>query len=119
MIRRSFDENGDYAINNFIEGTPATAQAVTTRLRLFKGEWFLNLNSGVPWFQEVFVKPARIPQVEQIIRDTILRTEGVAALTSFNLTFDGNIRRLTISFTGKTTWGDDFTEVIGLNPIGG
>lgn len=88
MIRRSFDENGDYAINHFIEGTPATAQAVTTRLRLFKGEWFLNLNSGVPWFQEVFVKPARLAQTDSMIRKVILQTEGVAKLLKFELTFE-------------------------------
>lgn len=119
MIRRSFDENGDYAINHFVEGTPATAQAVTTRLRLFKGEWFLNLNSGVPWYTEVLTKPARLAQINTLIRNVILQTQGVASLSKFEMVFSSDIRKLAVSFTGTTVWGDEFTDVIGLNPLGG
>ena len=119
MIRRSFDVNGDYAINHFIEGTPATAQAVTTRLRLFKGEWFLNLNSGVPWYQEVLIKPARLAHINTLIRNVILQTEGVAKLLKFELTFERDIRKLRVAFSATTIWGDEFEDVVGLSPLGG
>jgi len=118
MIRRSFDSNGDYSINSFIDQSAATIQAVTTRLRLFKGEWFLNLDSGVPWFQRVFVKPARLGEIERIIRSTILQTEGVDKLTKFDLVFDSSTRKLSVGFEGTTIYGDEFSEVIGLNPLG-
>lgn len=120
MIRRAFDENGDYAINKFIEQSAATIQAVTTRLRLFRGEYFLDLSKGVPWYQEVFIKPSRQSEVERIIRNTILQTEGVQELLAFDGDFNGNTRKLTVSFTAKTIYGDEFTEadIEGLNPLG-
>jgi len=118
MIRREFDVNGDYAINRFVTESPATIQAVTTRLRLFKGEWFLNLNSGVPWYQRIFIKPARLNEVDRIIRNKILQTEGVSGLSSFDLSFDSTTRKLSVTFTAETIYGDEFEDVIGINPLG-
>ena len=118
MIRRSFDENGDYAINRFVSESAATIQAVATRLRLFKGEWFLNLESGVPWYQRVFIKPARLNEVDKIIRNKITQTEGVDQLTSFDLRFDRDTRKLSVSFSATTIYGDEFEDIIGLNPLG-
>lgn len=120
MIRRQFDENGDYTINKFVSGSPATIQAVTTRLRLFKGEWFLNINSGVPWYQRVFIKPARLNEIDRIIRNTILQTEGVERLSKFDLVFDSSTRKLSVDFAGSTIYddGNEFEDVVGLNPLG-
>ena len=119
MIRREFDENGDYAINRFVSESPATIQAVATRLRLFKGEWFLNINSGVPWYQRVLIKPARLNEIDRIIRNKILQTEGVKRLTSFDINFDSATRKLSVAFTGETIYGDEFEDITGLNPLGG
>lgn len=119
MLRRNFDENGDYAINSFCSQSQATIQAVTTRLRLFLGEWFLNLDSGVPWYQRVLRKPERLADTEQIIRETILQTIGVDKLVNFDLVFDKETRKVAVRFTATTIYGDEYTDVIGLSPIGG
>jgi hypothetical protein len=37
--------------NNFISDLQAVAQIIAQRLRLFTGEWFLNLLDGTPMFQ--------------------------------------------------------------------
>jgi len=118
MIRRSLDKNGDYAINRFVADSPATIQAVHTRLRLFLGELFLNTSAGVPYYQKIFVKPARLSEIEQVIKSTILNTEGIDTLSSFDMNFDAGTRALRISFSGKTIYNDEFNEVIGINPIG-
>jgi hypothetical protein len=39
--------------NNFISDLQAVAQIIATRLRLFEGEWFLNLSDGLPLFQSI------------------------------------------------------------------
>lgn len=114
MIRRDFDANGDYVLNRFITQTEATVQAVETRLRLFKGEWFLNLDDGVPWFQRVLIKPARLREVESIIRRTILQTEGVERLIKFDFIFDGETRKLSVEFEARTIYGDNVEAAIGL-----
>lgn len=116
MIRRSFDENGDYSINSFIDKSAATIQAVSTRLRLFRGEWFLNILSGVPYYQDILGKNKRLDQIETDLRDTILQTEGVEKLTKFDLDYTSNNRKLALDFSGTTIYDDDGDfEVIGLN----
>ncbi len=40
-------------LNNFISDLQAVAQIIATRLRLFQGEWFLNLSDGLPLFQSM------------------------------------------------------------------
>lgn len=120
MIRRAFDSDGDYAINNFVDESAATIQAVATRLRLFRGEWFLNLDSGVPWFQQILTKPARVARAERIIKDTITQTEGIESLQEFESSFDTGTRDFSVSFTAKTIYGDVFTDedIDGINPLG-
>jgi hypothetical protein len=115
MIRRSFDENGDYAINSFISESEATVQAVSTRLKLFLGEWFLDINAGVPWYQKVFVKPAKTQDVEKIIRNTIRETEGIDSLTKFDFNFDSITRSATVAFTATTIYGDEIEPVLGIS----
>ncbi len=117
MIRRSFDSDGDYTLNNFIEDTPATIQAVATRLRLFAGEWFLDTSSGVPYYDKILTKPVRLSEVETIIKNRITETDGIDQLSSFSMNFDRTNRSLDVSFTATTTWGDEFTsdQVIGIN----
>lgn len=118
MTRRDFDSDGDYAINSFITESPATIQAVATRLRLFRGEWFLNLESGIPWFQRVFVKPANLSRTERLIKDTISQTEGVGELLEFNMVFNAESRGTSVEFSASTIYNDEFEDVIGLNPTG-
>lgn len=36
---------------DFISDLPAVVQILNTRLRLFQGEWFLNLDDGLPMFK--------------------------------------------------------------------
>jgi hypothetical protein len=120
MIRRAFDSDSDYAINSFVQDSPATIQAVATRLRLFKGEWFLNLDDGVPWYQEILGKSFNLPRVETIIRNRIRETEGVKELNEFSLRLASSTRLLTVSFKAATIYDDEFTDddIVGLNPIG-
>ena len=39
--------------NNFVYDIDAVAQLIQTRLLLFEGEWWLNLNDGLPLFQSI------------------------------------------------------------------
>ena len=90
----------DYAIE-----AEACAQAVTTRLLLLMGEWFLDTGSGVPYLNDIMIRPANMPVVESIIKKTIIETEGVATLTDFRMSVDRNTRRLAIQATVTTIYG--------------
>ena len=61
MIYRQLDDNGDYTFGsglaNYYHNTPdGVAQAVQTRLKLWSGEWFLDITDGVPFMGGILGK---------------------------------------------------------------
>lgn len=97
-----FDDNGQIA---FVTGKQYTAQRIKTRLQLFLGEWAYDTSQGVPWFEQVFVKPADIITIESIIKNTILETPNVIALLSYTDSLNRSIREYTVNFSVDTTDG--------------
>lgn len=57
MRYRKLTSTGDYSFGNnnrdFIEGNEALAQAIKTRILLFYNEWWEDLESGIPMFQNI------------------------------------------------------------------
>tara|TARA_R110002167_G_C12574860_1_gene642919 strand:- start:797 stop:1144 length:348 start_codon:yes stop_codon:yes gene_type:complete len=114
MIRREFATDGDYKIGTFVDQSPATIQAVSTRLRMFTNEWFLDNKAGTDWYGKVLTKPANLAVAEGEIKQRIVNTEGVREITDFQMTFDADVRALYVEYSATTTWGDTFTDVVGL-----
>lgn len=109
MIVRRLDDSHDMTfgqgIANMSRDDEACAQAVKTRLLLLFNEWFLDTDAGVPYLQDVTIKPANMPLAEAVIKQTILETEGVLEIRSFNMTLDRNTRRLTVNATVANVYG--------------
>lgn len=107
MRYRKLDADGDYvlgAATAFLVNTPHTvAQAVATRLRLFRGEWFLDTTEGMPW-DDVLGKNTQ-GTADSAIRQCILGTQGVAEITDYASTIDANTRAMTVSATITTIYG--------------
>lgn len=80
-------------------------QNVRCRLLFYLGEWFLDTTVGVPYFQEIFTKPAEISLVESRLKNEILSTPGIASLDSFSTNFNAITRELRVSFSATTTYG--------------
>ena len=72
----------------------AIAQHVEARLRLFLGEWFLDLREGVPYFENVFVKNPNIALVKSLLSNVVTETPGVTELTDDEFRFDRSERVL-------------------------
>ena len=82
----------------FVTGAEATAQAVRARLRLFLGEWFLDVSQGTPWFQSILGKaPQDVAEIE--LKNRILSAPGVAQIRKFEFDPDLTNRRLFIRMT--------------------
>jgi hypothetical protein len=88
-----------------VRGADYVVQSIRTRLLLYQGEWWLDLEAGVPWFDEILGVPGSLRTAEAWIRQTILDTRFVDSLTSFSVTFDPRARRLTITFDALTEFG--------------
>lgn len=87
-------KNGQLSRNT---GNDQIAQLITTRLRTFMGEYFLDQTLGVPWVQTIFEKPANTAVFDSIIKKVILGTVGVVSLASFQSDIQG--RTYSVVFT--------------------
>jgi hypothetical protein len=76
------------------------AQRLHVRLKFFRGEWFLNLNEGVPWYQLIFVKAPQDRVIRFVFGEVIRGTEGVAELVTLDYSISST-RQLSLSFTAR------------------
>ena len=97
-----FVKNGSFAT---VEEGAQTVQHLRTRLRFYLGEWFLDLEAGVPYFQQILKKPFDIAKVETLLKSEILNTPDIEKLTRFESSFNGETRKLTINFDAETSYG--------------
>lgn len=112
MKVRRLNADGDMTMGHgdfdFYVNTPeGVAQNVETRLALWRGQWFLDVEEGTPWLQEVLGKRQA---VEAVIRSRILETPGVRELTSFEAVFDPDTRRINVTATIETIYGETTME---------
>ena len=115
MRYRKQDEQGDYSfgsgLNNFhIDSAEAVAQAIETRLKLWIGEWFADTSDGTGWSQAILGKHSK-NLYELTLRQRVLETYGVTSIESFQSSLDSDTRRLTVSMTVNTIYGQ--TTVTG------
>lgn len=87
----------------------AISQSIRTRLRFFLGEWFADESIGVPWFQSILVKAPNLGAIRSTLRNEILATRGVASVTTFDFTFDGATRTLSVRFSAVADTGELIT----------
>lgn len=117
MKVRRLDAHGDWTFGqgraNYADRGESTAQRTRTRLLSFLGDWFLDLDFGMPWLDN-FERPGNLVALERAARLTILQTSGVAQLDSLELVLSPE-RVLTITAAVISTDGDASTLVVAIN----
>ena len=111
MRYRILDVDGDYSFGrssqNITYGIHAVGQAIRTRLLLLKGEWWENVEEGLPLFQEIIGQRGdvnRLMIADSIIKDRIVNTKNVLAIKEFNSEFED--RSYTFSCVVYTKFGE-------------
>lgn len=108
MKYRKLDIHGDYTLgtgDDFYQDEPnAVGQAAMTRLRLFAGEWFLDVTDGTPWRTEVLGKYTK-DTYDTVISQRILSTPGVQGIAAYSSSYDAHARALKIIATLDTIYG--------------
>lgn len=109
MRTYALDSNNNLIIDKgrfvIVEDGAAVAVKVRSRLLTYLGEWYLDENAGVPYFQQIFKKPVDLDNVESILKQVILQTDGVESLTEFSSSYDGTSRGFTVDAKVKTVYG--------------
>ena len=123
---------GQGAADFLVDSPAAVAQAAQTRLGLWMGEYFLDLDQGTPWATQVLgVRTAGIR--DAAIRNRIMGTPYVLSIENYASSFDPRTRAFNVSCTIKTAFGAVFFDQpfslvpggvqppfqIGSSPIGG
>jgi hypothetical protein len=94
-------------------------QALRITLKMFFGEWFLNNQEGIRYFEEIFIKNYNLNRIEQLLRQAILGVEHVLSIKEYSQervterVNDVLKERLEVEFTVITEFGESvINEVI-------
>jgi hypothetical protein len=122
---RTLDENYDMMFGrggyNFLVDNPtAVAQSVLTRLQLWMGEWWLDLNAGTPWLQQVLGKPRGPGSPDAALRARISGTPFVTRLYDYASSSNTTARTFTVSCKVNTAFGPVLVAPAGalISPTG-
>jgi hypothetical protein len=122
---------GDIVIGTdvqFVAGMDAVVQGARIRIMMVMGEWFLNLDAGVPWFERMGVSIDRVifgqkyneAKALSAIRTALLGgplfagVPAIVAVTKLTAVFNGVTRGVTISWQAKTGFGDTVSDTLAV-----
>lgn len=117
------DANCDLIIPiRIVRGIEAVAVLVRTALNLWRDEWYLNRDVGMPMLpttdgvvgerDAILGQPHDPTKIGRALRKELLAVPGVKAIKSLQTAFDGDTRNLTIRCVVTTAFGD--TEEIAV-----
>lgn len=120
------DANGDIVIVDgdfvFTSGLEAVVQDIKIGLRTIRGEWFLDLEEGVPYYEGETVPASEAllgelfdePKALSAFRATILARAAVSDILSLGVAFEGATREMTVEFRVRTIFGDSDLERVAV-----
>ena len=90
---------------NLVDQAAQVRQQLLIKLKLWRGEWFLDTEFGTPYLQQILGKQLTLSGVIAALRKSILEVEGVRQITSLSYSFSNSTRKLSIDFTADTPYG--------------
>lgn len=93
-----------------ISGAAETEQRLRARLRMFMGEWFLNLARGTPYRQTIFEKGTPPDTIAAAIKREILTVAGVKNLLQYEQDYNSTTRGMSVKFKILTS-DDEIVEI--------
>lgn len=112
------DADGDVALDSDVYltvGIDAAVQGVLIRIRLIRGEWFLDLDEGVPYFErDGVVDPSEAllgqkfndARARAAMLEAIEAAPGVAEVVHLGIRYDGASRKMLVEFQVRSDLGE-------------
>lgn len=115
MRYRKLSPTGDYQFGNgqsdFYRDVPAAVgQACQTRLTLWLGESFVDIEDGTPYIQGVLGKHS-LAVANGTIQTRALGTQGLTDLNNFESEVNPDTRAMTVAFDIDTVYGPTAVEI--------
>lgn len=89
-----------------ISGLDSLRQKVLRKLRLWQGEFFLDITAGVPYRQQIFQRPVDAGIASTIITSQISSEPDVTEVRDISVDLDRNTRMFSYSATVASTYGE-------------
>jgi hypothetical protein len=104
----------------FSRGIQAVVQSCRIALQLFAGEWFLDLDAGIPYWQSILAQKPDVAKKAAAIafRSALLNVAGVLSVSKLEVEYAGATRKLTIKWQVQTALGETPADTIAL-AVGG
>lgn len=123
---RRLDANHDMTFGGSMRNIATTAESAEQLLRCallyIRGEWFLDTDGGVPWWQPegadaqpIMGVPRDLRYAESVLKATILSVTGIKDIVAFAIAVNTSTRKMTVSFTVTTDDGD-VVDLIDAGP---
>lgn len=114
------DADNDLVVTSdlqFSRGIDAVAQSCRIALQLVRGEWFLDLDVGIPYWEEILAqKPAIALEASRAaFRRELLSVEGVIDITRLEITYDRTTRIMNIVWQVLTGFGETPADTVALD----
>lgn len=90
---------------SLLDGAAQVAQQIRIKLKLWRGEWFLDTDFGTPYLQAILGKQLTLSGAIAALRKSILEVSGVRKIEAFTYKFDSRARSLSVTFTAETPFG--------------
>jgi len=105
---------------SFTTGIDGVAQSCRIALQLFVDEWFLNLDAGIPYFDQILAQKPDVAKKAAVIafHSALLAVPGVTAVLALDVEFVA-VRTLTVTFQVQTALGDTPSDTIAVAVGGG
>lgn len=105
--------NGDF---QFSKGLAGVVQECRIKLSMFRGEWFLNRDVGISYWQEILGrKPDRaIAAIVSEFYQTLMGVEDVVDVTRLAVEYSGTTRTAVVRWAVKTRFGDSAVQAIEI-----
>lgn len=92
-----------------VSNGPEVVQSVKIYILFIRGDWFLDLLLGLPWFTEMFSPLSSFSRKRSLLKETILNVDGVKQLKNFTFGQDKVNRGVAVTFEVTTEY--DTTEI--------
>lgn len=121
MLYRRLDSNGDYILgqgnSQFLSGSEAVAQAITTHLKLLLAEWWEDVDNGLPLWQSILGQPGsetNLLSIDNVVKNRILSTRSgnlnlVSSIDDYTRTYDAATRIYSFEAIITTIYSESVT----------
>ena len=98
------------------KGIPGVIQECRIKLLMFKGEWFLDREVGISWWEQILgQKPdVAIAAITSEFFDKLMSVEDVLVVRQLDVEYNGTTRTISVTWSVKCTFGNTPTQTLPI-----